>query len=275
MILRQREFGIISNLREKVSNRLDKASIDSLNKFQDARNLIDNKTRLSLDSDKKGKLLKLAEDEGVVVVGGRPMSKPKKLILGKDPRVNYSPHSSYVRLTGKRKMSLKREKFGEKVLDKLKNSPKAYNQMTQFNNDIDKIINHKGNGVVFLNPTTSGDDTLAHELGHHMNHSSRNPLKRLSAELYPKVSLKRKKFKDIPKNRMVIEGLKGLLGSKVINYNEASASKNGISLLKRAGASPEELNMASKYLKAAYNTYKYGQKSTCLKLLACGIRPKK
>lgn len=277
IVLRQREYGIISNLREKISNRLDMASSASDVKFEEARKFLDDERGIiNLDSNKKAKLLKHAKENGVAVVGGFPKDKTNRVTLGKDPRVNYLPGSYYYAWTEGKRRKLNKSKFGQKTLDRFKRFPKVYDQMTQFNSEVDKLNGYKDlKGVIHLNPGSTSDDTLAHELGHHVDRFSKNPVKRVAAKLAPKLSTNFRKIKDIPENRKIIEGLKGLIGSKVVNYNEASASKNGMALLKKIGASPEELKVAGKNLKAAYNTYKYGQNAAYLRLLASGIRPKK
>ena len=83
------------------------------------------------------------------------------------------------------------------------------------------------------------------------------------------------KVEDIPKEKSIIEGLKSMVKSKIINVEEHNASKNGMSLLKKVGATPEELSIAKLGYDRAYNTYKYGQCGRYLKLLAKGIKPNK
>ena len=146
--------------------------------------------------------------------------------------------------------------------------------MTKYNRDVDNLNREGIKGAIFLNPALGGDDTLAHELGHHLNKTSKNPIKRVISRISPKIR-REMKVEDIPKEKSIIEGLKSMVKSKIINVEEHNASKNGMSLLKKVGATPEELSIAKLGYDRAYNTYKYGQCGRYLKLLAKGIKPNK
>lgn len=109
-----------------------------------------------------------------------------------------------------------------------------------------------------------GPETLAHELGHVMN-KEKKKLYDIPGKYQNIISKANKKLRGDQKILMengpdgsskLRDAFKRFVSSKVIQAEERNASRNALKLLKKNGATKEELKKAERNLKAMGDTYK-------------------
>lgn len=142
-------------------------------------------------------------------------------------------------------------------------------EMTKFKGDLSRyrklgkaLIKRK---YVIINKTDQS--ALAHELGHIDNRSGK-----ISKHL---VKLREKNDQNYNNARLYRKGIKGIIRNlrdgNIQVIEEANASKRGLKLLKKAGATKEEIKEAKRNMKGALRDYKYkrniGVKSALYKTL--------
>lgn len=126
----------------------------------------------------------------------------------------------------------------------------------------------KSNKHVIFHDLGKNNEVLAHELGHGLNKESWNPITRFvsnnSSQITPN-ELDKGLVKSA-KNR-----IKGLIKLK----DEKSATKKGLELLKKSGASEGEMKLAENNLKSDYDTYEGNIKASYLIPIRNTLRGKK
>lgn len=168
--------------------------------------------------------------------------------IGKDAK-----KSNIKILNGKKKLSSS-EKFFRKRFDKTKSwekkssdvSTKEKIDLTRSNDKFDRKL-----GKAFMSsdhvinfPPSSGQASLAHEIGHSKNSTGKGLDKIIS---------------DKNKRVGIRNGLKTLYQGSIVVQEEKNASKKALKLLKAAGASKDELKNAKEELDLSLKTYKIGR----------------
>lgn len=132
--------------------------------------------------------------------------------------------------------------------------------------------------VIFRGPY--GDDVVSHELGHIQNATSLNPLKRLRNIINNRTSIRERLSKDtdsIRGDNLKKRGLGSILSKSlednIILGEERLANKNALEILKKAGATPEELSKAERTLNLGYETYEHATKARRNSILANTVYP--
>lgn len=114
----------------------------------------------------------------------------------------------------------------------------------------------KSDAVIFY--PKGGPEYLAHELGHAKRHKG-NIVERISH-----VAAVNPITQGITQSQYLGGGIDASLSNAVLGklarIEEAGASKKGLEMLKKAGATEEQLAAAKKSLDTAYDTYKYSNR---------------
>lgn len=203
-----------------------------------------------INPDLEGKLKEIAKDQGMLV---------------HPARIEWEPSNSLVVL-----------KPGELESDKL----------TKYNppfvlNDLKKKL--KGRMEFISHPLLSGEEKLAHELGHLENSKTKHPISWLNSKIANNESTRKgmrntvdAQLNDTPDTKTGgwLRTLKRYLAAKSVNHEEKVASRRGIKILKRIGATPEELERSKANLKLDGDTYKPAGRIYWLTSLRNTVQPK-
>ena len=130
--------------------------------------------------------------------------------------------------------------------------------------NVRKVMNatKENRHIVMLSPGYSkSTDTLAHELGHVQNANSKNPIVKVIHE----VSGRNKRIN--PEDRGIGNIIKNSISHKLRINEEARASRNAMKMLKKAGATEDQLKQNERNLNLALNTYKTAAKEDRIKLI--------
>lgn len=124
-------------------------------------------------------------------------------------------------------------------------------------------VAEKNRKVVFHH-SDSGNEDLAHEIGHIKN-EDKSWLSRYtnSSKVRGELDRSRKELEDpdSPKAIGYMRGAKRWVKGKLVEYEEKKASKKGLKLMKNAGASKDELEAAKdKLMNKSLGTYKEANK---------------
>lgn len=121
-----------------------------------------------------------------------------------------------------------------------------------------KVMNaaNKNDSIIF-HPSGSGTSSLAHEVGHVENSKTRNPIRRV----IEKVANSKGTRVDLQMGGGMNESgikpaLKRYITGKAVLAEERNASKAGLRMMKKHGATKEQLDEAKKLLDTAADTYK-------------------
>lgn len=258
-IIEQRQFGIIANLRrkyakkyaEKSSKELVNRLIDWNSKKENIKPIIDKELRNSIYKNEMPKV------NSTHLVGGR----------------NLLPTNSEGKFL--------KVKNAENLLQK----PFYNKREMKF---LKKMVKKKKNGVVL--PKNSGIESDAHELGHSFNAKSKG-LDGIISRLDPRAP---KSGNTPPKNILsaypspknegdkkvgIFEALKdhfnNYKNSKLILKEEENASKKALDILKRNGATEEQLIHAKENLDHSLESYKIGSDMATKSSWARVLRPAK
>ena len=192
-ILDQRNFGVVSNLRKRVSDKLIAGKVKELSKLQSANT----KTLVSQEYNPvkivgdRNKLYRVAKDKKVLV-------SPLRLNFG---GVNQTTKVVKTTLT-------------PEEANILSNSPNTKTQFYKFKRKILESKKPRSKYVVFNGGY--GDEVLSHELGHIENASSLNPLKRLRYRINSSSNIREKLSNDLEKvstGELQDRGIKNLLSN--------------------------------------------------------------
>lgn len=179
--------------------------------------------------------------------------------IGKDAK-----KSNIKILNGKKKLSSS-EKFFRKRFDKTKSwekkssdvSTKEKIDLTRSNDKFDRKL-----GKAFMSsdhvinfPPSSGQASLAHEIGHSKNSTGKG----LDKIISDKNNDIRGSYSNKNKRVGIRNGLKTLYQGSIVVQEEKNASKKALKLLKAAGASKDELKNAKEELDLSLKTYKIGR----------------
>lgn len=216
----QRQFGLIGNLRNKLAEKLTKSiKVDS--------------ERL-VEADKFLKSPKLIDDFRIAA----PLQREAKRYKSRVMDIPFNKNESVNKLI--RSKDLKDKLPEIKVQTDKANRPDIYRKISSAVSENDSIINH---------PLGSGNEFLAHEVGHLMN-SKGNFKDRIIHHLDS-----RDIFND-SKSSGLIGTAKSFLRSKTKLAEESNATRNAMKLLRSTKATPDQLKMAESNLNSALDTYK-------------------
>lgn len=171
-------------------------------------------------------------------------------------------------------------------------------EVKKFQGEGKSVYNSKLNRVVYKSGNT---DSLAHETGHVINDKNGKGLQKLITEKtnnkYGDIRKKRTsnsfryvtqvnsngKFRtEAVKRGQVGQSFKksikdlkdGIIGGTIIGMEESTATKRGLNLLKKSGATKDELKTAKTNLKNSRDTYKYNTRAYNKSLLSNAINIK-
>lgn len=157
------------------------------------------------------------------------------------------------------------KKFFRKRFDKTKSwekkssdvSTKEKIDLTRSNDKFDRKL-----GKAFMSsdhvinfPPSSGQASLAHEIGHSKNSTGKG----LDKIISDKNNDIRGSYSNKNKRVGIRNGLKTLYQGSIVVQEEKNASKKALKLLKAAGASKDELKNAKEELDLSLKTYKIGR----------------
>lgn len=254
IILRQKQFGLIKDIKSSGLKRTMKRNIGRLrNKIANSltEKYIDEPTKIANDKFIKFELQndKLTNP----IIEKRMLREANK----RNARV----------LSGIQDLPADFDLSRKEIRDQLHKIGKDSREMDSFfdnsnsgkrlDNKINNILkNKKIKHVISYSPGTDVTG-LAHEIGHVDNSMSKNPIKRLINKVSGDPNL-REEFSNVSfDNRSGIRtGIKRYLKGRALIKEESNASKKGLDLLKKSGITKEEFNIAKKDLDNALNTYK-------------------
>ena len=234
--LSQKEFGIFT----KIADSLRKGVNKNRNEFKEAiKKLDDSAIRINLGKNKSRVLYQEAHKHKAGVVGLPGEEEVRYYVPengGRFPEVSKRAVNART-LSGDIK-KYERKKFLERGAKAKKNLESG---------------KYPG-GIIFHRK--DGDEKLAHEIGHLQNRMGNNIIDRAANRLRPSLakSIKKEEGNSLKK------GFKTQFKFWVDNYEENKASKRGLRLMKKAGATKEELKLAKESFKKAGDTYKLGGK---------------
>lgn len=233
--IEQREFGFISKslgkLRDKTIHKITKSTVDDIN----ARN--------DILGDHLIKRLKFSDStrKGVYQEARNNNSRISSMVLNDQPATVSNSNLDIEKI---------------KRSDLLPNRKKKKLIKTVLKNKIgDQILIPKGTKV----------DVIAHELGHIQIKNSKNPILKNLDKRARKVEpnsaerLEAITINNGPGNHKrygIKKLIRDIIDEGTIIENERLASKKGLRVLKRAGATKEELKQAKRNYKLALDTYK-------------------
>ena len=132
-----------------------------------------------------------------------------------------------------------------------------------------KVLNELGKNRKLINLKTDyykSNPTLAHEIGHRINKDSKNKFERKISELY-----NNPQSQITDNSKSVMNKIKDIYNtgknSIVTSLEERNAWKNGINLMKKNGASKEEIKLAKRRAKLGVSTYDLGNSEKLLNKL--------
>lgn len=118
-----------------------------------------------------------------------------------------------------------------------------------------KLTNVKSSNDFIVSYNGEGTSTMAHELGHIQNATSKNPIVRLTHD----VSIKNPPSevnKDYNKKSGLGTSIKEWMKGRIQLTEESRASKNALETLRNSGATNRQLGMAKAEMDAALETYR-------------------
>lgn len=242
----QKEYGIkdyfnkarikVANVLEKSANKNDK----KLKEYGQKLKELNNTTKLNPKLFKN--IQRTAKNQyNTRVIKNLPEPNPRNRIV---PINNFDENDIK---TAKQLVDFNKE-FGIEDPDSIKRLRYVKKLVNESKNENKKIIN-------LVDPVTS--EALAHELGH---------LKLRESKIGRKIDEIRKTIeKDKPKS---------IKQTIAVLADEKLATRNGIDILKKHGATKEEIKNAKEFLNTAGKTYKEGAKSDLKKNLSNFIKPK-
>lgn len=134
-----------------------------------------------------------------------------------------------------------------------------------------KDHNKKVDGVINLTTQKLGEDNalLAHELGHYYNTKGKSTKKIINwgDKLYESLDNELKRNDNVSKNPSWKRVGKSILSDLASSIDEWAAWRRGINLMKKNGATPEELKRAKEIRKAGLRSYKAEHKLNRFELL--------
>ena len=230
----QKEFGVKSYIKKsiiKLGNKID----DKIAKHRINRSIIANETskleRNINNNENLEESLKRNLNKKILIVPGKSNSNTK---LTKDAKTHY------------------------------------LNQVGENNSELRDSINNS-DYIIHYNKHSGGYAALAHEIGHIEEETSKNPIKRYKAKLSGldsvrgdfnrsdgKYGLEKDEVRDSFDDGKsgIFKGILRYVKGKGIIDNEKSATNNAKRLLKKAGASKEELDKADELLSKDLEAYK-------------------
>lgn len=122
---------------------------------------------------------------------------------------------------------------------------------------IRKVMNavKSGNDIVFLGKSYGrSSDTIAHEIGHAKNYHSKNPITRSIHKVTSDM------HGPLNNDKGLYQMARHAVKNKALVKEESNASKNAIKMMKKAGASKEEIRQGKINLGLALDTYKNTEK---------------
>lgn len=260
VVLKEKDFAMFAGYRKKIAQRLINSAHNEIlpslieaskrnGELQAQRLRISSKNRNKLyESAKKNKVLVSPLKHGLSASSARS-NIVKKTITNEDINSLSGPNNS------KRQF----DKFKTKILE----SDKPRSRFVIFRSDL-------------------GDDVLSHELGHVENATSINPFKRFRSRLNQTTNIRPRFDNEVSSAINVIgfkeRGIKSLLSRAIedglILGEERSANRNALKLLKKSGATKQELEKAKQTLDAGYETYNQASKLRRKSILANTIFPR-
>lgn len=238
----------IRKLRFKISDDIDK-SIKANEKAHKALDEYTNNTEFPKRSEVMEALGQEAKKRGIVVIKGK---KEYKQILKGGEKIK---RSSYDR---SEPWAVPKEYIKKK--DIIKYTKSNFPEDRELGKALSKgkaVINQKGSQAV-----------LAHDIGHIMNRS------KTKTGIVSKVNDVTKSIYQDSRNK---KGLGNYLltsaTGKILLKEEKNATKNAMSLLKSANATPNEMIAARKELGADFGTYMHGYKASKGRILKGVVKP--
>lgn len=243
----QKEFGIVSDsvnkLREKLANRLTKSIRGNIVAGDSALNKAAQGGIIKLPSSKavRTNVYKEAHKRG---------SRISRLNIQEGKIPPQSPQTMTNELANKYSNA-------EDIIDRYKNKRKRVNRLR--NSTERGNVKHQ----IIIPPRLSGIDQVSHEIGHISNVQSKNPITRLIHKKADESSHSSLENYEMIKSLMGTHrrsGIKSIM-QDIINEGsiiaeERGASNKGLRILKKSGATKDELRTAKKNYRLALDSYK-------------------
>lgn len=233
----QKNYGLLGNIGKKYRKMaLNKVDDSIRNSHKIINSTLSNSSKI--DSKKTPKNFKLKRS----LI--RELKNTNTRVINNSFEGISGPQSNY---------TLRSKDLNENIINDLKN----------YNPRLGKKIENaakKSNELIFHNPK-SGNEYLAHEIGHAMNRNSKNPISRAISRSETAIN---HSYINMTDKKGILNALKGFIKGKVKLHEESNASKNAMKLLRRNGASKEEMSISKDNLDKALVTYKEGSKLSYL-----------
>lgn len=238
----QRCYGLLGRVRKVASDKLSESIGKSLKNY---RNAVSDINKFPKSDRLSNPLISISEKEGSKVL-----------------RYNTEGRSSF---------RVKRKSINERFADKMAD----INHDDEVYNNIGRLVSDKSSkfdDIIFY-PKGSDHSELAHEIGHKRNSISKNPIKKKLDNLNMKYQNDISEMKG-SKKKGLLNTAKEFLKGKSVVADESNASKEGLKVLKEAGANKKELESAEKLYKLKLDTYKYKSTANYKSTLLNTIKPK-
>lgn len=242
----QKEFGIVSDsvnkLREKLANRLT----NSIRRNVTAR-------KSEMKSLENGGIIKLPSSKNVRTKVYKDAQKRGARISRLDIKTDTRPQFPQVMTNG----VANRFSNAEDIIEKFKNKRRRVNGLRR------STEKGKMKYQIIIPPRLQGIDQVSHEIGHVSNDQSKNPIIKLIHKKAGESIPASNKNYDMIVSKMGTHrrsGIKSIV-QDIINEGsiiaeEGRASKQGLRVLRKSGATKDDIETAKKNYKLALDSYK-------------------
>ena len=235
IILEQKEFGLVDSLRNKIAKKLSGSIKKEIQKRNSA---LDTKLyKVISDKPTRTKIYKEANDRGARISRLRLGYPQSPMVISNNQANNLANASD--------------------IVASYKNPQRRVNKLKK------SVKNGKTSHQIIIPPHTKEIDKIAHEIGHISNSTSKNPLisqTHSKAGKFYNESSRRFNMLTSKMGTHKRSGLKSIIqdiaNEERIIAEEKRASKKGLKILKKAGASKEDLIHAKENYKTALDSYK-------------------
>ena len=260
--LSQKEFGVVSNavnkLRRNLAKQLSKSIEKDINLWSNSKHISETGGIVKVPGSRKTR-------DNIYKTANSSDARISRLDLREDPREVQSlivmPNNSANALANADDIGIR-------------NKPRRVKKL--------RISTEKGrrsNQIIIL-PKNKNIDLVAHEIGHVSNSTSNNPLVRkihqkakdIASESSRRVSMMNS-LMGTHRRSGIKNVIRDILDEESLIAEEARASRKGLKLLRKSGATKEELKNAKKNYELGLNTYKGKGRANWKETLRNTIQP--
>ena len=258
----QKNYGLISGIREKAADRILGSAVKNLEDFLEESKKI--RSQEHVKNPEASKILyQNAEDKlGIGISHELTPGMTGRVIRNLKPGdPGLAPLDTRIGLKGKERIKTRGLNGETIILEK--------DDISRIVENAEKIKSGVNSGkykhLVLLGPN-SGDEIFAHEAGHVGNDVEGGLITRYISRNHKTGKKYHNRFRNVPDyisspSLSLKDLVKNGVGSRMLVREEKNASRRGIRYMKEAGYSPQEIQKARENMRTAYNTYNLKSKA--------------